>query len=134
MPKNSTKTGEKPPTKRRRGAPAFEPTQEQRYSVELMAGIGIPQTDIASALGITDNTLRKYFPDELKNGRTRTIAKVADSLVRQALAGNTTAMIFYLKTQARWSETHKIEHSGSVSELTDEQLEAIAASARDNAR
>ena len=97
-----------------------------------MAGIGIPHASIAQALGITRPTLAKHFREELDNGKTRTITKVADALVRQALAGNTTAMIFYLKTQARWSETHKLEHThGRVEELTDEELERIAAKARE---
>lgn len=93
-----------------------------------MAGIGIPQEDIAAAIGITRATLRKHFREELDTGRVRTITKVADSLVRQALAGNMTAAIFYLKTQAGWTETSRLEHSGKidVSKLSDEQLEALA--------
>ena len=90
----------------------FEPSSEQRYSVALMAGIGIPHDAIAGALGISKPTLIKYFRDELDNGRVKTIAKVADSLVRQALAGNMTAAIFYLKTQAGWKETGRLELAG----------------------
>lgn len=112
--------------KRKAGRPAFKPSPEQRYSVELMAAIGIPQTSIAAALGVAPNTLAKHFPDELANGRTRTTTKVADSLVRQALAGNITAMIFYLKTQGGWSEKTRVEHSGNIGSLTDAELEAIA--------
>lgn len=70
-----------------------------------MAAIGIIHGEIALALGISDETLRKYFKNELKTGKTKTIAKMADSLVRQGLAGNVTALIFYLKTQAAWRET-----------------------------
>ena len=90
----------------------FMPTEEQRYSVSLMASIGIPQKSIALALTISEPTLLKNFSEELKTGRVRTIAKVADSLVRQALAGNMTAAIFYLKTQAGWKESQAIEISG----------------------
>jgi DNA-binding CsgD family transcriptional regulator len=121
MSNDSTNT---PPA--RRNGDAFEPTPEQVYSVDLMASIGLPQAAIAEALGVTPKTLRKHFKRELATGRTRTIAKVADALVRQALAGNITAMIFYLKTQAGWRETQRIEHSGNISSLSDEELERIA--------
>ena len=30
----------------KRGRPRFEPTEEQRRNVEIMTGLGIPQTDI----------------------------------------------------------------------------------------
>lgn len=76
-----------------------------------MAAVGIVHDEIAAALGISDETLRKYFGDELATGKTRTLAKVADSLVRQALAGNMTAAIFYLKTQGGWRETSAVELS-----------------------
>lgn len=78
-----------------------------------MAGIGVPQDRIAAALGIDTDTMRKHFRIELTDGRTRTLTKVADSLVRQALAGNVTAAIFYLKTQGRWREApQEHEHAG----------------------
>lgn len=82
----------------------FEPTEEQRYSVGLMAAIGIPHDDIALALSISRNTLRRAFKEELNTGRTKTTARVADSLVRQALAGNVTAAIFWLKTKGGFTE------------------------------
>lgn len=82
----------------------FEPTDEQRYSVELMASIGITHEDIALALGISRPTLSKYFRTELDTGKVKIVSRVAESLVRQALSGNTTAAIFFLKTQGRWSE------------------------------
>lgn len=111
---------------KKNGRPPFEPTDEQRYSVELMASIGIPQEQIASSLEISLPTLHKYFRDELDNGKPRTITKVADSLYRQAIAGNITAAIFYLKTQGGWKETSRLELDFNPSELSDEELEAIA--------
>ena len=49
-----------------------------------------------------------------------TITKVANALLEQALSGNTTAMIFYLKTQAGWSEKLQIETT--VSEIKEEYI------------
>lgn len=91
--------------KKKVGRKPFAPTEEQRYTVSLMAGIGIVHDEIAKCVGISDETLRKYFREELDTGKVKTIARVADSLVRQALAGNITAAIYYLKTQGGWRET-----------------------------
>jgi carbohydrate-selective porin OprB len=44
-----------------------------------------------------------------KRGRTKAIGSVAQALIQQAQAGNTTAMIFYLKTQAGWRENDREE-------------------------
>lgn len=97
------------------------PTDEQRYSVEMMAGIGVPQDSMALALGISLPTLRLHFRSELDCGKVRTITKVADSLVRQALAGNITAAIFYLKTQAGWRE------QAAAAELGKKEAAVVAA-------
>jgi hypothetical protein len=64
---------------------------------------------------ISPVTLRKYFRAELDRGHIQTKMRVGGALVRAALgvaptehhagyAGNVTAMIFYLKTQAGWKE------------------------------
>lgn len=64
---------------------------------------------------ISPVTLRKYFREELDRGLTVTKMRVGGALVRSALgvaptehhagyAGNVTAQIFYLKTQAGWKE------------------------------
>lgn len=100
--------------KKGRGRPPFDPSKEQRTTVELMASIGVPQEAIAAAIGIAEKTLREHFRAELDTGKVKTITRVADSLVRQALAGNVTAMIFYLKTQAGWKETERHEVSNTV--------------------
>lgn len=101
----------------------FVATDEQRYSVELMTSIGIRQDDIAKAIGISDVTLRRHFAPELAVGKTKVIARVADSVIRQALAGNMTAAIFFLKTKAGWRE-QAAEDLGKK-----EQREAIARTA-----
>jgi hypothetical protein len=81
-------------------------------------------------------TLAKHCREELDIGKAETIAKVAGSLVKKALNGDTTSAIFYLKTQAGWKETEVREiHNRTTYELdsltTDrlEQLESILAEA-----
>lgn len=115
----------------------FMATDEMRYTVEVMIGIGLNQLTIAQALGIDEKTLRLHFRKELDCGKARILTKIGDSIIRQALAGNMTAAIFYMKTQGRWSERVTIEHSGpggtpirhdhrDLSQMTDAELQALA--------
>lgn len=90
--------------KSNRGRPVFAATEEIRHTVETMVGIGIGQSDISRALRIDEKTLRKHFRDELDTGKTKLVTRIADSLMRQALAGNVGAAAFFLKTQAGWRE------------------------------
>ena len=97
------------------GRPAHEPTDENRKQVETLAGFGVPQIDIARTIGINQDTLRKYYRDELDNGETKANAAVAQSLYKKALGDNAssvTAAIFWLKTRAGWKETTTTELVG----------------------
>ena len=118
------------PKARKAGRPAFQPTEEQRYTVSLMAAIGIPQEDMCPAIGVTRPTLRKHFKEELAVGKTKAITQVAGSLMRQALDGNVTAQIFFLKTRAGWKETEVVENKVTVNEqrteVPDRALDAAA--------
>lgn len=89
------------------GRPEFEPTDQQRLDVEKYASLGITQEEIGSILGIHRHTVSKHFQDEFKRGKAKANAKVAQRLFNKTI-DDTTAMIFWLKTQARWSE--RVEH------------------------
>jgi hypothetical protein len=91
------------------GNPPFEPTDQQRSDVRTWAKIASHET-IAAMLGITTRTLAKYFPDELAEGKFEAVAAVGGKLLAKALKGDTASMIFYLKTQGKWST--RIEHTG----------------------
>lgn len=93
---------------------AHEPTDETCARVESLAAAGIRNEDIALYLGITRPTLNKYYKEELKIGNIKANAAVAQTLYRQAIEGNTTAAIFWLKTRAGWRETQKLEMSADV--------------------
>ena len=86
--------------------------------------------DIADFLGIDERTLHRRMKDDerimsaYKKGRQQAIAAIGSTLLQKARDGNLTAMIFYLKTQARWRETYRMENI-DVGKLTDEELEAI---------
>ena len=82
-----------------------KPTPEQRQIVQLHATVGTPQENIARILGIDRNTLMKHYRDELDLGRDKANATIGGTLFNKAKSGDTAAMIFWLKTRARWRET-----------------------------
>lgn len=119
--------------------PTFQPTDEQHRLVEQFAAFGIPVEQMVHLITdkagkpISENTLRKYFKTELETGTVKANAKIARTLFEKAAGGDTTAMIFWLKTRARWKEPQHVELSGpdggpvhtrSTADLTDEELAA----------
>jgi hypothetical protein len=100
-----------PKEKRPVGRPAFEPTREQRNTVAMLSGFGIPQEGICQlvkhdGVPISKQTLNNYFRADLDRGTHEANTKVAGALFKAAIEQNNVgAMIFWLKTRARWKET-----------------------------
>lgn len=92
------------------GRPKTELDDEQIREIETLAAV-LNQDQIADYLAIPARTLRaiisrdKNVSAAYKRGRAKAIGRVSQSLLRSATEGNTTAQIFYLKTQAGWKET-----------------------------
>jgi hypothetical protein len=96
-----------------KGRPPHLPTADTRIKVYTLSTVGTRHEDIASVLGISHDTLVKYYKEELDKGRIEANASVAETLFKQAKEGNTTAMIFWLKSRAKWKETSQHEISGN---------------------
>ena len=122
------------------GRPAFVPTDVDRKQVEAMAGYGVPFEQIAALIrgGISIDTLRSHFSSELISGKAKANAQVGKGVFQKAMSGDTTAMIWWTKTQMRWAETHRLEHTSpdgsmtpkpalDVSKLSDAALSEILA-------
>jgi hypothetical protein len=118
-----TKTTEKPPVKKTgknggarpdAGRPGFEPSETERKQVEALSGYGLPLDQIAVLVrkGISVDTLTKHFAEELVSGKAKANSQVGRTLFQKATGGDTTAMIWWTKTQMKWSETQKVEHTG----------------------
>ncbi len=73
------------------GRPPFKPTTAQRRQVEELVSCGMSPPDIARALGIARETLRKHFADELAEGLARRRAEVIALLYKSARKGNVSA-------------------------------------------
>lgn len=96
-----------------KGRPPHLPNADTRIKVYTLSTVGTRHEDIASVLNISHDTLVKYYKEELDKGRIEANASVAETLFKQAKEGNTTAMIFWLKSRAKWKETSQHEISGN---------------------
>jgi hypothetical protein len=85
------------------------PTKALRRKVTGYARVGTKQEDIAAVLGIDPKTLRKHYREELDFAARNAIEQIGGALFTKAMGGDTGAMIFWLKTQAGWKETSKVE-------------------------
>ena len=75
-----------------------------REKVRHLAGLGVPQDDIARIVRCSPKTLRKRCRDDLDCGVAEANALVSGSLFAAAKGGNVVAQIFWLKTRAQWRE------------------------------
>ena len=97
----------------------IELTDEQRGEIETLGAL-LNQDQIADYLGIGRTTFHAIMgrdPDiaeRYKRGKAKAIAHVARGLLQKARSGDTVSSIFFLKTQAGWRETDRLEHAGGL--------------------
>jgi len=94
--------------------PSHKPNEEQRKMVAQYTAVGTPQIDVARVLNIDVKTLRKHYREELDTAATKANANVGGKLYNKAMAGDTTAAIWWSKTRMGWKEKSEVEHSGKV--------------------
>ena len=98
--------------------PKHEPTRESRQLVQLHATIGTQQNTIADILGIDPKTLRLHYREELDHASAQANATIGGALFNKAKSGDTTAMIFWMKTRAQWRETQVVDNTSSDGSMT----------------
>ena len=108
------------------GMPPHEPTRATRDLVQLHTMVGTTQETIASIIGIDPKTLRKYYRVELDQSKAKANATIGGALFNKAKSGDTTAMIFWMKTQAGWKETNVNEITNPDGSLTPTRIELVA--------
>jgi len=107
--------------KNKGGRPLIELTEEQKAEVETLAAV-LSTEQIADYFGIGRTTWfaildRDPEVSELyKKGKAKAVGFVAQNLIQKARGGDLGAQIFYLKTQAGWKETQKVEGAGTEGE------------------
>jgi len=93
------------------GAKGYKFTDVERAQVEKLAGFGVPAYQIASLIrdGIDKETVTKYFSKEIASGKAKVNAKIGLSLYQQAIGGNTSAAIWWTKSQMGWSDQSRLD-------------------------
>ena len=129
------------------GREMFRATEEQKDLVMQLAAFGLRHADIAlfvkkpNGQAISEPTLLKNFKVELDTGKLKANVKVAQTLFKKAVGGDTTSMIFWLKAQGGWKDSQRVEVTGAngkdlipktqalniSKDTTPEQMRAMAA-------
>ena len=131
--------------KPKRDTTPHSPTSETRSLVRMHTTVGTDQETLARIMGIDPKTLRKYYRDELDVSKAQANATIGGALFNKAKGGDTTAMIFWMKTQAGWREkqdVNLVSEDGSMtpapaidaSKLSTDALKELIAAASNNAR
>lgn len=123
----------------RRGNLPFQPTEEQRLKARTLAKAFPPAGEymIARMMGISRDTLRRHFADDMEMGRAELIASVASQVIARALNANAESAKGDLKAQMKVLEklggwNTRVELTGrdggpiehvDLSRLNAEQLE-----------
>lgn len=92
------------------GRPPFIPTDEHRRQVKQLSAYGLTRPKIGAIIGCSENTLLKYFQEELKLGDAEGDAQVASWAFDSAKKGSVPMRIFLCKTRLRWTEVTRVEH------------------------
>lgn len=95
------------------GRPRHIPSAASRERVVISSGLGLPNDQIAAILDISLPTLLKYYESDIRLGRAKASAEIADSLFNKAKNGDTAALIWWTKAQMKWTETQRHENTGS---------------------
>ena len=104
------------------GKPLIVLNQEQISRVEELASV-LTKSQIADYMGICANTFRAIEDRQpevaraFNTGKAQAIANVAANLIAQAEAGNVAAAMFYLRTQAGWTDQTAVKLSPIVDKI-----------------
>jgi len=109
--------------------------------VEELASRGLGPVQIARALGVSWSTIDRNrkrsaeFEDTLKRGKARGLATVTNSLFENALGGNVTAQIFYLKNTdpETWSDRQQVDHQIDLSKMITNAQTRLSVKSASNA-
>lgn len=87
-----------------RGMPPHQVTRSAQNIVRMWVALGATQEQIARKLGISQDTLVKYYRNEYETGHVEANMQIGGVLFKKALEGDTASVFFYLKTRAGYKE------------------------------
>lgn len=81
-----------------------KPTAESRKLVSELSALGIKNEDVCAMIDTSIPTLLKHYEKEIRDGRIKANAKIAQALYKKAIEGDTACLIFWAKTRLGWKE------------------------------
>jgi hypothetical protein len=89
-------------TKKGKGAgrPEFKATAADREKVEILIGGGMAIDEVAAAMDLAVNTLKKHFGPELKVGRSKKRSEILLAMFNSAKGGNVSAQKAFIQLNA----------------------------------
>jgi hypothetical protein len=108
---------------------AWDPPTEVRERVKLMIAGGMSLDDIGLIIypggKVSSCSIKSKFREEVRTGKAEINSKVMGKLLDLALEGGRfaqTAMIFWLKANAGWTESSSPKPSDNKSNLSDSEI------------
>lgn len=92
------------------GNPAHVRDDAKAAEIRTLAKVA-SQELCAEAVGISVDTLQRYYLADFNAGKREAIMAVGGKLLQKAMNGDRTCMIFYLRTQGKWST--RVEVTGA---------------------
>lgn len=109
------------------GRPRKSLSEDDIIQVESLASV-LSSEQIADYFGICRTTFYEIMKnntevsERYKRGRAKAIGSVAKSLLTKAQGGDTSSMIFYLKTQAGWREMLHVNNTSSDGSMSPQNM------------
>ena|ERR1700679_1548751 len=97
-------------------------TPETIEAVSKMYINGVSHDDIARCINISDETLRKYYSDDMQNAWSMAVMKAGDRLYEIGMRGDAKSLLAWLTHRGKWSAHKQPE---AKNELTQALLEKI---------
>lgn len=130
MPRKPKGTGSRGP-----GRPQYVPTPEEQKKVRDMAATGTGQHQIALLMGMSINTLRKYFMVDIRKGEAMASVTVGGALFKMASDPKHKkcfeAARYYLERKGGWGPPEKAAGGGKQGKK-EEQAEAARKAGQDS--
>jgi hypothetical protein len=101
----------------------YKPSEEDGATVRALKAFGHTDAEIAAFMRISHDTLERHHREDLDLGLTQANFKVANVLFKKCVEDeDTTSIIFWLKTRARWREAREEQKDNSLLEQLVAQM------------
>lgn len=111
------------PTGLPRGQKPHVPTEATKRIVTVARGCRMKMADIAALLGISHDTLTKYYQEEVRNGKTMCDLRVADALFKTIAKGDASLIKYYMNNQMGFDEKSTVDLVRKVTDDDRKNLE-----------